>query len=150
MAKKRPAKKPVAKKRVPKLVKGKASTLGLGFFRVPKSTRTEEEVFLDFDRRVQFDVVQLSTAGLPKISSKGRPIRWINNFGVRARGKYLKRVKYALYLRVPRNKKFVYYDGRRLREDKRPRAVGRQESKRFPRGWVKVDFNIGDPAIGTS
>jgi hypothetical protein len=148
MAKKRPARKRVATKPVPKrLVKGKVS---MGLFIVRTAAPSEEDVYLDFGRRVQFDVVKLSIAGLPKELSKGRPITWINNFGVRSKGKFVKRAKYTLYLRMPRKKKFVYYDGQRLRTNKKPRVLSGQERKRFPRDWVKVDFSIGDPAIGTT
>ena len=60
-------------------------------------------------------------------------------------GRYAKRVRYTVFLRGRPGKKFVYYDQRGLRMDKKPKPSG---AKHMPRGWVKVVFTTGDPAHG--
>lgn len=118
------------------------------FFKIRKTTSTEQEVMLHFGRRVSYKVVKLSTKGLPAKGRDKKAIRWINNWGVQdSKGKYVKKVRYTLFLRPARSKKevFVYKDARGLHWGKTPTYKGRRPPRS---GWRQVEFETGDPAAG--
>lgn len=116
-------------------------------FRIPKGAPDEQEIVLHFGRRVRYQMVKLSTSGLPSRTPQGKKIRWISNWGiVDSRGKYVEHVRYTVFLRkFGKKQNFVYYYGGRLRWDKVPKYKG---SKPPRPGWVQVDFEIGDPPGG--
>jgi hypothetical protein len=117
-------------------------------FEVEKGDPSEQNVLLHFGREVRFHVVKLSTKGLPTKSPEGKKIHWINNWGVTdSKGKFLKQVRYTVFVRKPRNQnaRFVYYYHGRLHWDKTPTYEG---SKPARDGWRQVDFEIGDPPGG--
>lgn len=133
------------KKRVLKL---KPHQKAPGKFWIRKAGDTGQPVFVDLGKTAKYQVVGLSRVGLPLWYKGTRKIKWINNFGIKDRsGKYVQKVTYALYLRNRPGKTFVYFDGKRIRDDKKPRP---QHDKWAPRGWVKVTLTVGDPAEGWS
>ena len=131
-----------------RLVRDKVKPWRQTTFRVQKDADAEKDVVVHFGRRVKYEVVKLRTSDLPPRDREGRKITWICNFGVRdASGKYVKEVKYTLFLPRPRSKRaaFVYHDSRGLHWDKTPRYEG---SKPPRDGMVQVDFKTGDPGAG--
>jgi len=91
-------------------------------------------------------VVKLSVRDLPPKDKDGRKVIWINNFGVMdASRKYVKSVRYTVFLRARKNMRFVYYEHGRLKADKTPRYKGSKPSRSK---MVQVDFNTGDPGVG--
>ena len=129
-----------------RIVKGKVSTKDERIFTVEKGSASEERVVLDFGRKVKYQVVKLSIKGLPARGGDGKKITWINNFGIKGpSGRYVKRVRYTLFLRGRPGKTFVYQDHRGLKHDKKPTP---HRTKHLPRGWVRVVFTTGDPAAG--
>ena len=139
--------------RVPKhvvkkhIIKDRVQSWDRKIFTIEKVAGSEEGVVLQFGRPTKHKVVKLDARDLPRADAKGKKIIWINNFAVvDARGRSVKRVRYTLFLpELPKGAKFVYFDHRGLREDKKPKRKG---SKPEQPGMVQVDFNSGDPAGG--
>jgi len=132
------------------IVHGKVCTCDYQIFKVKGTARSEQEIQVHFSRPVPYRVVKLSIKDLPRRDKKGQPIRWINNFGIiDHQGRYVKEVSYTVFLRPlrGRNRVFIYRDRSGLRTDKTPRSKG---SKPSMPGWVQVNFNTGDPAVGST
>ncbi len=130
------------------IIQGKVRTHDHKIFTVQKVAASEQDILLHFGRKVNYEVVKLSVRDLPSKDAHGKKITWINNFGVKdSSGKYVKKVKYSVFLPAPKRKSatFIYYDHGRLKWDKTPTAKGRKPARAR---MVQVDFNTGDPAVG--
>jgi hypothetical protein len=129
------------------IIQNEVETQDNKVFTVKKVADTEEDIIIEFENAVSYKVVKLSIADLPPADSKKKNISWINNFGVMDdKGKkYLDQVSYTVFLPPRAHGKFIYQDKNGLKKDKTPKARG---SKPERPGWVQVDFNTGDPAIG--
>lgn len=115
-------------------------------FMIQKAAVSEQDIRLHFGRRVSYEVLKLSTKGLPTRTRNGKKIRWISNFAVRdSKGKYVRDVRYTVFLRAPKKKAtFVYHDHRGLHWDKTPKYKGSRPARP---GMVQVDLNSGDPGV---
>lgn len=129
------------------IIQNQVETKDNKVFTVKKVADTEEDIIIEFDSVVSYQVVKLSVDDLPRVDSNKKNITWINNFGVMdEKGKkYLDQVSYTVFLPPRANARFIYQDRRGLKKDKTP---GRRGSKPERPGWVQVDFNTGDPGIG--
>lgn len=128
------------------IIQGKVSTRDHKIFTVKKVGASERDILLHFGRRVSYKVVKLNVKDLPYKDKKKKKITWINNFGVMdASGRYVKSVKYTVFLPAWKNASFIYHDNRGLKRDKTPAYRGRKPART---GMVQVDFNTGDPGVG--
>ncbi len=129
-----------------RVISGKVRAWQHTIFAVGKVAPSEKEIVIHFGRRVDYQVVKLATKGLPSKHGK-QAITWYNNFAIEtASGKYVKRVRYTVFLPVlPPKKTFVYYEDGHLKHDKMPKRTG---SRRPRKGMVQVDFTSGDPGVG--
>ncbi len=127
-------------------IEGKVRAWHHMVFKVQKVAAGEEEVVLHFGHPVKHDVVKLDVKDLPLKDRDGTKIHWINNFAVvDAKGKYMDKVDYTLFLKARKRAHFVYYEHGRIKHDKQPLRKGR----RSPRHWkVQVVLNSGDPGAG--
>ncbi len=137
--------KGVAKKRIIEEVHGWHGTI----FKVEKDpkSRSQKDILVHFGHPVRYHVVKLGLENLPAVDSQGKRIVWFNNFGVvDSRGRFVKRVKYTVFLpALRRGAAFICYEDGVLNDRKRPRRKG----SRWPRPhMVQVDFTTGDPAVG--
>ena len=130
------------------VIKDKVRTRNHKIFTVQKTAASEEDILLHFGRAVKYQVVRLAVKGLPSKDRQGRKIRWITNFGVRdSRGKYVRHVRYTVFLRRPRRKDPVFFihDHLGLHQIKAPTYKG---SKPPRARMVQLDLKTGDPAVG--
>jgi hypothetical protein len=116
-------------------------------FKVRKAAPGEQEILLHFGRPVHYDVIKLSSTGLPGRTRDGKKIHWINNWKIKdLKGRVVGKVRYTVFVRAPKKRVgFVSYDRRGLHPVQTPRYRG---SKRPRAGFVQIDFTTGDPAIG--
>ncbi len=129
------------------VIPGKVHNWANRIFTVDKVGPSEQNVVIQFNHRVHYNVVKLDVRDLPPTDASGHKIVWITNFAVvDARGHFLKRVHYTLFLpELPKRAHFVYFDHRGLHKDKKPKHKG---SKPEQPGMVQVDFDWGDPGGG--
>lgn len=114
-------------------------------FTVQKVANSEKDILVVFASVVDYKIVKLDSADLPP-NDNGNTITWINNFGVMDKNgnKYLDQVNYTVFLPPQANGRFIYYDKGGLKRDKTPTPGNRPERP----GWVKVEFDTGDPGTG--
>src|SRR5512143_1390695 len=105
--------------------------------------RFEQDLVLHFGHEVPYRVIKLSTRGYPKVNANGRPITWINNFGiVDGKGKYVDGVKYTLILpALPKTSVYVNYEDGKVK-DLVPVPIKKLTQV------VLVELTFGDPPIG--
>jgi hypothetical protein len=130
------------------VVKDKVKPWRQTTFRLQRDAGAEQDVVVHFGRRVKHEVVKLRTSDLPPSDRDGKKITWLFNFEVRdASGKYVKKVKYTVFMPRPKSKRatFIYHDQRGLHSDKTPTYRG---SKPARARMVQVDFETGDPGGG--
>ncbi len=123
------------------VIKGKVSTIDHRVFIVGRAAASEQEIRLDFGRVVKYTVVKLSVKDLPRKDAHGRPIRWINNFGVKGpSGRYARRAGYSVLMPYHTGKKVILHGKSGLwRPARKPVQQGKQ---------LRLHLSSGDPAIG--
>lgn len=116
-------------------------------FTVEKLARGEEGIVVQFSRPVKYRVVKLSTRGLPSRDKNGRKITWCFNIGVvDARGHYVPRVKYTVFVPAPHKRvNWIYYIDGDLVRGKPPKPRGFKPPQP---GMIQMEFRTGDPAAG--
>lgn len=120
-------------------------------WRVQRVAPGEQDVLLEFSESVDYEVVKLSIADLPQQDQDGRPIKWINNWGIKhgsgsGSGGWVAHVDYTVFLPPRAHAQFFYYtETGGVKKDKTPSARG---SKPERPNMVQVDFDTGDPAAG--
>jgi hypothetical protein len=116
-------------------------------FTVQKVAGSEEDILIVFAGVVDHKVVKLDVADpdLPR-TDNGKKITWINDFGIMDKdgNEYLDQVSYSIFLPPRANGQFIYQDRGGLKKNKTPGPGNRPDKP----GWVKVEFDTGDPAVG--
>ncbi len=114
-------------------------------FTVETVAGSEEDILVVFANAVSYKVVKLNVADLPP-NDNGKKITWINNFGVMDKNgnKYVDQVSYTVFLPPKANGRFIYHDKDGLKKNKTPGPGNRPDRP----GWVKVEFDTGDPGVG--
>ena len=132
------------------IIQDKVTTQNNREFTIQKVANSEQDILVVFNNVVEYKVVKLDIAGLPSTDpsndKKGKKITWINNFGIMDKNgnHYLDQVNYTVFLPPKANGHFIYHAKGALKTDKTP-GPGNKPDKP---GWVKVEFDTGDPAIG--
>ena len=132
------------------IIENKVSTQDNKEFTIQAVANSEQDILVVFDNVVDYTVVKLDIADLPSTDppddKNGKKITWVNNFGIMNKNgtKYLDQVNYTVFLPPKANGHFIYHAKGALKKDKTP-APGNRPDKP---GWVKVEFDTGDPAIG--
>jgi hypothetical protein len=97
------------------------------------------------DVEADYDVVQKEIPeSLQNATYNGKPVRWINNFGVRRKGRdqFEQRVSaYELSLEKVEGAEYVYFDGQNIRG--LGVAPDDEDAAR-----VKATLDLGDPPVG--
>ncbi|HSR31268.1 MAG TPA: hypothetical protein VLY63_11940 [Anaerolineae bacterium] len=119
-------------------------------WRVKKVEAGEEDVWLDFGQSVNYQVVKLSIGDLPQQDEDGKPIKWINNWGIKhgsgsGSGGWVDHLDYTVFLPKRVGPRFVYYTEKGgVKKDKTPR----DSTKPNRPNMFEVDFDTGDPGAG--
>jgi hypothetical protein len=133
------------------VIEGKVETSDNRIWTVKGVADSEEDILLDFGESVNYRVVKLNIDDLPQTDENSKPIKWINNWGIRhgsgsGPGGWLDKVDYTVFLPPRANAQFAYYTEKGgVKKDKTPRARGTRPERP---NMVQVDFDTGDPAAG--
>jgi hypothetical protein len=128
------------------IIQGKVDTQDNIVFTVHKVGASEEDILLQLDGAVTYQVVKLNVNDLPSEDTDKKKITWINNFGVMdSSGNYVENVHYTVFLPARAHASFIYHDKGGLKKNKTPIARGGKPERP---GMVQVDFNTGDPGVG--